>query len=332
MSERTLLDIKSDYIFKLIFGEEKNKNLLISLLNSILKGNPTVTNLEIRNAELSKILKKNLTMHLDIKAEIGFQQFVNIEMQVRNTGEIVERAVQYLAEILARNARKLTKEEEASGKIQTYRDPKVIGIWIMGENITDRADAVNEASLTFPRTERDEYQIITDKLRIFFIELPKFHPKHVDRKNMLDVWMAFLNNPLNGEIQDIDEVQHALDALKEVSEDEEVRETYFARKQAEFGYLSEKNVAVQKALKEGKEEGEKIGLEKGKAEGEKIGAERERAKAEEEKKALTAKAEEEKKQLQVKSAKKMLSKGLDISDVADFTGLSIEEVEKLAEK
>lgn len=24
-----------------------------------------------------------------------------------------------------------------------------------------------------------------------------FHPKHVDRKNMLDVWMAFLKDPLN---------------------------------------------------------------------------------------------------------------------------------------
>ena len=52
MSETTLLDIQSDYIFKRVFGVEKNKKLLISLINSILKGNPTVTDLEIRNTEI----------------------------------------------------------------------------------------------------------------------------------------------------------------------------------------------------------------------------------------------------------------------------------------
>ena len=80
MTDFSLLDIKSDYIFKQVFGVEKNKDLLISLINSILKGNPTVTDLQIRNTEISKILKENRTIHLDIKAEIGFQKFVNIEI------------------------------------------------------------------------------------------------------------------------------------------------------------------------------------------------------------------------------------------------------------
>ena len=93
MSEVTLLDIQSDYIFKRVFGAEKNKKLLISLINSILQGNPTVTDLELRNSEMSKILRNNRTIHLDIKAEIGRRQFVNIEIQVKNTGEIIDRAI-----------------------------------------------------------------------------------------------------------------------------------------------------------------------------------------------------------------------------------------------
>ena len=269
MNETTLLDIQSDYIFKRVFGVEKNKKLLISLINSILRGNPTVTDLEIRNTEISKIIKNNLTIYLDIKAEISPQEFVDIEIQVRNTGEIMERAVQYLAEILTLNCRKLTEKEKEAGQRQTYKYPKVIGIWIMGENVTDRKDAVNEACVAFPPTERDEYQIITDKLRIFFVELQKFHPKHIDRKNMLDVWMAFLKNPLNDDIQDVPEVREALDTLKEISADKDEREIYYLRQHTEFGYISEKNVAVQKA----------------RAEGEQLGAEKERAKAEKEKKA-----------------------------------------------
>ena len=295
MSETTLLDIQSDYIFKRVFGIEKNKELLISLINSILKGNPQVTDLEIRNTEISKIFKNNLTIHLDIKAEINPQEFVDIEIQVRNTGEIMERAVQYLAEILTENCRRLTEEERKAGQKQTYKYPKVIGIWIMGENVTDREDAVNEACLAFPPTERDEYQIITDKLRIFFVELQKFHPKHVDRKNMLDVWMTFLKNPLNDEIQSVPEVQKALDTLKEISADENEREIYMLRRHTEFGYISEKNVAIQNA----KVEGEKIGIEKG-----------EKRKA-------------------IETAKNFLKMGLSIEQVAQGTGLTISEIEKL---
>ncbi len=128
MSETTLLDIQSDYIFKLVFGAEKNKNLLISLVNSILKGNPKVKNLELHNTDMSKILKNNRTIHLDIKAEIGFQKFINIEIQVQNTCEIMDRAVQYLAEILTRSSRKLTEKEKKAGKKRTYKYPKVIGL------------------------------------------------------------------------------------------------------------------------------------------------------------------------------------------------------------
>lgn len=298
MSETTLLDIQSDYIFKRVFGVEKNKKLLISLINSILKGNPTVTDLEIRNTEISKIMKNNLTIYLDIKAEINPQEFVDIEIQVRNTGEIMERAVQYLAEILTLNCRKLTNKEKEAGQRQTYKYPKVIGIWIMGENVTDRKDAVNEACVAFPPTERDKYQIITDKLRIFFVELQKFHPRHIDRKNMLDVWMAFLKNPLNDDIQDVPEVKEALDTLKEISADKDEREIYYLRQHTEFGYISEKNVAVQKA----------------KAEGEQLGAEKERKKAKLE---------------QLRIAKKLLKMGLSVDQVVHATNLSLKEVKKL---
>ena len=294
MSETTLLDIQSDYIFKRVFGVEKNKKLLISLINSILKGNPTVTDLEIRNTEISKIVKNNLTIYLDIKAEINPQEFVDIEIQVRNTGEIMERAVQYLAEILTLNCRKLTEKEKEAGQRQTYKYPKVIGIWIMGENVTDRKDAVNEACVAFPPTERDKYQIITDKLRIFFVELQKFHPKHIDRKNMLDVWMAFLKNPLNDDIQDVPEVKEALDTLKEISADKDEREIYYLRQHTEFGYISEKNVAVAQALEKGKK------LEREKAQAEKI-----------------------------ETARNFLKMGLSVEQVAQGTGLSIEEVNKL---
>ena len=327
MSEITLLDIQSDYVFKRVFGTEKNKKLLISLLNAILKGDPTVTNLEIRNTEISKILKNNLTLYLDIKAEINPQEFVDIEIQVRNTGEIMERAVQYLAEMLTENCRKLNDAERQLGQIQTYKKPKVIGIWIMGENVTDRENAVNEACVAFPPTEREKYQIVTDKLRIFFVELQKFHPKDIDCKNMLEVWLAFLKNPLNNAIQEVPEIKEALDTLKEISADETEREIYLLRRHTEDGYISERNVAAETAYAEGRAEGKAEGRVEGKAEGKAEG--RAEGKAEGRAEGKAEGLQEGAKQKAIETAKKMLAKGLDISDIANFTELSIVEIEAL---
>ena len=89
-----------------------------------------------------------------------------------------------------------------------------------------------------------------------------------------------------------------MDALTYMSADPDVRAAYQAR-------IREMNrIRASQAIeyKEGLAEGEKLGARK----------EREKAKAE-----------------KIESAKKMLSKGLSIEDISDFTGLSLEEVKKL---
>ena len=86
------LDISTDYIFKLVFGTEENKDVLISLLNAIFKGHPKVKSLQLMNSEISKILKNNKTIRLDVRADIGNQNYVDIYSQmmtltVPSTGE-----------------------------------------------------------------------------------------------------------------------------------------------------------------------------------------------------------------------------------------------------
>ena len=57
--EYRLFDPKEDFVFKALFGTEENKKLLISLLNSILKGKPYINDLSLNNSELTKILEPN---------------------------------------------------------------------------------------------------------------------------------------------------------------------------------------------------------------------------------------------------------------------------------
>lgn len=323
MSETKLLDIKSDYIFKLVFGAEKNKKVLISLLNAILKGNPKITDLQLRNSEIPKIIKDNKTIRLDVKAEINPQQFVDIEIQVQNTGEIVERAIQCVQSMSVENFRLLTEEEKNAGVVQSYRYPKVIGIWILGDRIFRDCDqAVTEAGWV----RNNHPGFMTDKMRLFFIELPKFNPKTMDKRNLLDVWMAFLKDPLFNSECDIPEVHRAFDTLREISADQDVRDTYQLRMETEFGYLSAKNVAVQNAREEEREIAKraiaKVEEEKAKAE-EALATEK--AKAEEALAQEKAKAEQDK----ITMVKSMLSAGLSIEQVSQISELSVEELRRL---
>ena len=211
--------------------------------------------------------------------------------QSQNTIDLIDRGIQHLARMLVANAKR-----PSDGEIETsrwkYTYPKVIGIWIIGDNLSkDYGGSVNEAVMTFKLNEMRPYQIVNDKIRLFTIELPKFNPKKRRHKNMLDDWMAFFNNPMDEEALKNHEIHKALESLQYFSADEKIREEYDSRNDAILYEIALANTS--------REEDEKIGIEKGA---------REKA---------------------IETAKKMLLKGLDYSDISEFTGLSVEEIKQL---
>ncbi len=75
-----LLDPKLDYTFKQIFGIEESKPQLLSLLNAILKGEPTIKDLVLKNTEINKILEDDKTVRLDIRARANDDTEIDIEI------------------------------------------------------------------------------------------------------------------------------------------------------------------------------------------------------------------------------------------------------------
>ena len=301
------LDITTDYIFKLVFGTEENKDVLISLLNAIFKGRPEVKDLKLMNSEISKILKDNKSIRLDVRADIGNRHYVDIEIQVRNTGDVIPRGIQYLCNMMTESAKR-----HSNRKLSSYAYPKVIGVWILKENVTTRIGAVNEIGPSFLENAYNDFEIATDKMRMFLVELKKFNPKTSDKKDLLDAWLKFLTNTADKETLKEKRIHKAYDTLMRVSADDEVREIYRLREKTENERISEQATALEEGIKKGKAEGlvegEKIGVEKGRAE--------ERAKAAAEK---------------IEMAKNFLKMGLSIEQVAQGTGLSIDEVNQLQE-
>jgi predicted transposase/invertase (TIGR01784 family) len=286
-----LLDPKQDFVFKNIFGKEGGKPSLISLLNSLFNDNPHIKDLHLDNTDIAKILEEDKASRLDIKATADNDTILDIEIQVKNTGEIPQRAFHYLANMMPH----IVKTNES------YKGPHVIGIWILGENVTERQNAISEAYMTFQPQDPDPYQIMTDSARIFFIELPKFDPKNADKRDLLNGWLSFLKNPcfMDASFLKIKEINDAMETLKYISADPETRAIADLRQKTINDRNSEMTVAVEKAKAEGKEEGIAIGEERG----EKIG--------------------------KMETARRMLKKGVDLEDISEFTALSIEEIKSL---
>ena len=90
-----LLDPKIDYVFKRIFGEKGDEDILMSLLNSILKGNPTIQELELLNTEYPKEGVITKGCQLKKKKKTDNDTTINIEMQYRNNKNINDRIVYY---------------------------------------------------------------------------------------------------------------------------------------------------------------------------------------------------------------------------------------------
>lgn len=285
-----LLDPKLDYIFKNIFGVEKNKPILISFLNSLLKGQPQIADLRFDNTDIAKILEEDKASRLDIKATSDDGTLIDIEIQVKNTGEIPQRAFHYLANMMPH----IVKASES------YKGPKVIGIWILGENVTERKNAISQAYMTFQPKDPDPYQVMTDNARIFFIELKKFNPKNEDMHDLLTGWLSFLKNPIfmDESFLEVKEVKSAMDTLKYISADDQIRSIADLRQKTINDYNSELTVAKEEGKAEGKAEGIAIGEERGRAE----------------------------------MAKNLLLAGVDIDVIASASGLSIEDIKSIKAK
>lgn len=232
----------NDFVFKKIFGEAKNKDLLKDLLEAIL------TDIKIYDVEINKdvsLERKIITEKLgilDIVATLDDGTKVDIEMQVKNYYNTVERSLFYATGVYHENLQ--------SGE-DYINIPRSISIWITDYNVFDDGPFHERA-----RLKRDfENKILTDKFQFHYIQLPKFKEKCKQISSKLDEWLTFIRNENLEEIRMINNknVKKAEEELEYLTGDEEIKRLAFLREKA----IRDEMAAMAKARKEGKEEGKK---------------------------------------------------------------------------
>jgi len=283
-----LLDPKIDYVFRRIFGEKGDEDILMSLINSILKGNPTIKELELLNTEYPKEGFNSKGCQFDILAKTDDGTIVNIEMQYRVNANIEDRIIYYSDRL---NVSGLSKGEE-------YGTKKVISIWICAENISDRIEPISEVRSFYVENGRDKIQKFGKNKRIIILEIQKYKITDDNIKDLLTNWVNFLKTPEcleNSEIikkKENIQVEKALDKLEFMSKKDEEKYLVQSMLDYEQDHLNDKAYNRRIGKEEGREEGLKEGLKEGK----------------------------------IEIAKNMLKDNVDINVISKYSGLSVEEI------
>jgi predicted transposase/invertase (TIGR01784 family) len=302
-----------DLAFKKIFGVEENKDLLISLINSIVGTEDQVSNITLLNPYNPKNFKQDKLSILDVKATNQEGKRFNIEIQISDEADYDKRALYYWAKLYTEQL-KVAQDYSALSK--------AIGIHIL--NFTSIPQAQNYHNV-FHITEKENGFAYFKDLELHTIELNKFTSDSSEElkdivaktRNALDMWVAFLTRhdlikadrlPKELDNEELKKALHVLDVLNFSNEERELYEDHLKWLRIEANTLKK---TAEKALAEGISIGKQEGISIGEARGIKKGI------------------EEGENRKAIKIAKNLLSQKIDISTISSATGLSIAEIQKL---
>ena len=299
----TKISPRVDIAFKKIFGVEENKDLLISLINSIVGEEDQVKDVTLLNPYNPQSFTRDKLSILDIKAKgIDGKRF-NIEIQISDEADYDKRALFYWAKLY-------TEQLEVAEDYSTLS--KAIGIHILNFISIPEVDKYHNV---FHITEKESGESYFKDLELHTIELKKFSKDSNEElsdiiskvKSSLDMWLAFLTrndllkqNDLPESLND-DKLKKALKVLDVMNFSESERDAY----EDHLKWLRIEANTLKKTLEKGIEKGIEQGVNKGKIEGRADG-----------------KAEEK-----IDIALSLLKqKKLSDGDVADATNLSLEDI------
>ena len=94
----------NDFIFKKIFGEKGNEDILISFINAVLKRTNKEPIIEIiDNKQLTKEVINDKTSIIDVRARTAKGENVDIEVQLTDQGNMDKRTLFYWGKMYLEN-------------------------------------------------------------------------------------------------------------------------------------------------------------------------------------------------------------------------------------
>ena len=262
-------DLLVDEVFKLVFGRESTKDVMIEFLNQVIPDRKIV-DLEFIDKEMHPIERdaKGTVYDMFCKTDDGAR--IIVEVQRRKQPFYPERALYY-------STFQIQRQVEAGAKQYDFLPVYVISIL---DFMIDMKSTCNKVKTTYRLYEEDSHILLTDRVTFIFIELPKFR-KSIDELdgNILEgMYFCFKNMAVLNERPEV--LDHQIfRRIFEVSElynmDKNTRDKVLDKMTTERDLMNQLEYARQEAINEGRAvgraegraEGRAVGLAEGRAEG-----------------------------------------------------------------
>ncbi|MBR6249883.1 MAG: Rpn family recombination-promoting nuclease/putative transposase [Bacteroidales bacterium] len=280
----------TDFGFKYIFG---NAELLKMFLNALFeKEGKVITKVRYLSKEQTPTEPTDRTIIYDVFCKVDKGDNFILEMQNKYQDTFKDRALYYASRSIV--------EQGIKGKDWRYKLLPVYGIYFMNFHLNK--DVTDNVITDVQLIDAERQHLFCDKLRMIFIDLPAFNKTADECENNLDCWIYNIKNletMTRAAIQGFDKfyswAEVAAMPKKKRMQYEESLKNY---RDMLMDRETNRN-ARRRAREEGWEEGHAEGVSIGRAEG------------------ILA------------TARNMKAKGLSNDFIAEVTGLSTAEVEKL---
>lgn len=301
-ADSTYINPLTDFGFKYLFGQEENKQFLLSFLNAVLQGERVITEVEFVDKEKIGENKNSRALIYDLHCKTEDGEKVIVEMQNRYQTHFRDRALYYLSDDIYHQGQK--------GDDWDYSLTPVYGIFLMNfdwregemEQLREDACLMNKRTL----------EIFSNKLAMTFLKIPMMVKDAENCKDTLEKWLyllkhmdkmeampkVFMNDPVFRRLGKVAKVAALNDAeLNAYNKSLKIyRDNYAIMK-------TERNEGYEEGIAEGIGIGEAKGRVKGREEG--------------------------KMETMHNNALNMLKAGFDIDIIHEMIGLPIEEIKKL---
>lgn len=270
-----LMDLKIDFAFKQLFGNDKNKEITIVFLNAILKrtGRDTIKEVSFDNVEIGGEHENDKQSRLDILVTTQDQHRINVEIQFNNKYDMVNRSIYYWSKLYS----------DQMGKGMAYSELKsTIVINILNFDLIKMTDSFHT---TYHLYEDIEKFRVDDVFELHFIEIPKLLKDWKEEKldpwnDALARWLLLLGivdkrnqhvyEDIYKELEAIamkdEHLQDAFTSWQEMSLDAQGLSEYNARLKEvldQEAFVREAKLREEAAKEEGLEQGTKRGLTQG---------------------------------------------------------------------
>jgi len=251
---KELLPIKSDIVFKIVFGKPENIDILAKLLEALLdieiNNHDDIT---LTNTELSANFDGDKLSRFDVRVRLADTTEVEIEIQLQNKYDMIPRSIYYEAILFS--------EQLREGK--RYIDlPRTITLNILDFSLLDNDRFINR----YQYMNIVDNTVLSDLCEINFLELKKVPTEWYNDKVMWALFIATNDEKvidmLARENQDI---KKAVEILEYVSSDRNERFRIDQIDKARRDHLAENAANREEGFKEGIEVGierEKLAIAK----------------------------------------------------------------------